>query len=200
MPRKPRMEVADGIHHVWARGNDRQLIYWDDEDCRLYLELLGTQVVRKGWRFFAYCLMGNHLHLLLQTPDPNLSKGMQRLHSEYALLFNRRHRKVGHVFQGRFGSKRLRTEAHLWTTAAYIAANPVEAGMCATPEAWPWASHRMAATAGPAPLWLDSARLFELFESMGGDPQERYCELVRDRCAARAWVAEEAAGAGAAAA
>ena len=69
------MEVADGIHHVWARGNDRQLIYWDDEDCGLYLELLATQVVRKGWRFFAYCLMGNHLHLLLQTPEPNLGAG-----------------------------------------------------------------------------------------------------------------------------
>jgi putative transposase len=75
MPRKPRMEVADGIHHVWARGNDRQLLYRDDDDCELYLKLLGAVVGRKRWRFFAYCLMGNHLHLLMQTPDPNLGAG-----------------------------------------------------------------------------------------------------------------------------
>src|ERR1044072_8160161 len=76
MPRKPRMEVADGIHHVWARGNDRQLIYREDGDCLLYLDLLAAVVARTGWRLFAYCLMGNHLHLLLQTPDPNLGAGM----------------------------------------------------------------------------------------------------------------------------
>ena len=127
----------------------------------------------------------------IETPEPNLGKGMQGLHGDFAREINIRHDRSGHVFQGRYGSKRVRQESHLWTTAAYIAANPVEAGMTPSAEAWPWASHRFAAADGPAPLWLDSRRLFELFESLGGDPRERYCELVRDRCAARAWVADE---------
>ena len=165
----------------------------DDIDRRRYLALLEHVVGVKRWRCLSYCLMGNHIHLMVETPEPNLGKGMQVLHGDFARDINIRHGRSGHVFQGRFGSKRLRTEAHLWTTAAYIAANPVEAGMCDTPEAWHWGSHRMAAAAGPAPLWLDSARLHELFESLGGDPRERYCEMVRARCAARAWVAEEAA-------
>jgi putative transposase len=171
------MEVADGIHHVWARGNDRQLVYWDDEDCRLYLQLLGAVVARKRWRFFAYCLMGNHLHLLLQMPDPNLGAGMQRLHSEYALLFNRRHRKAGHVFQGRFGSKVMRDDAHLWTTARYILRNPVEAGLCRDPMEWRWSSHR-AVLEGTAPSWLDRQRFLERFGTTGGEPHAVYRALV----------------------
>ena len=137
--------------------------------------------------------MGNHVHLMIETPEPNLGKGFQVLHGDFARDVNIRHGRCGHVFQGRFGSKRVRTESHLWTTAAYIAANPVEAGICAMPEDWPWASHRVAAAGGRTPRWLDSTRLFELFESLGGDPQERYCELVRDRCAGRARVAAEPA-------
>jgi putative transposase len=177
MPRKPRMEVADGIHHVWARGNDRQLLYRDDDDCELYLKLLGAVVGRKRWRFFAYCLMGNHLHLLMQTPDPNLGAGMQRLHGEYALLFNRRHRKVGHVFQGRFGSKPIEDDTQFWTTARYIARNPVEAGLCRDPTDWRWSSYH-ATLEGTAPSWLDRARLLERFGTMGGDPHSTYRTLV----------------------
>ncbi|MDA0159534.1 transposase [Solirubrobacter ginsenosidimutans] len=171
------MEIADGIHHVWARGNDRQLIYWDDEDCVLYLKLLAAEVVRKGWRFFAYCLMENHLHLLLQTPEPNLGKGMQRLHGDYALLYNRRHRKVGHVFQGRYGSKPMADDDHFWTTARYILRNPVEAGLCRTAEEWKWSSHR-AVLDGTAPPWLDATRLLERFGVTGGDPHTVYRALV----------------------
>ena len=167
----------------------------DDIDRRRYLALLEHVVGVTRWRCLSYCQMGNHVHLMIETPEPNLGKGMQVLHGDFARDVNIRHGRSGHVFQGRYGSKRLRTESHLWTAAAYIAANPVEAGLCAAPEAWPWASHRMAAPGRTSPLWLDSDRLFELFESLGGDPRERYCELVRDRCAARAWVAKEAAAA-----
>jgi REP element-mobilizing transposase RayT len=191
MPRRPREEEAGAIHHVYARGIDRRALFVDDIDRRRYLALLEHVVGVTAWRCLSYCLMGNHVHLMIETPLPNLGKGMQVLHGDFARDVNIRHHRSGHVFQGRFGSKRLRSESHLWTTAAYIAANPVEAGMCPTPEAWPWASHRLAAAGGPAPLWLDSPRLFELFTPLGGEPRQRYCELVRDRCAARAWVASE---------
>jgi REP element-mobilizing transposase RayT len=177
MPRKPRVEVAGGIHHVWARGNDRQLIYWDDEDCSLYLELLAAEVGRRRWRFFGYCLMDNHLHLLVQTPDPNLGAGMQRLHGNYALLFNRRHRKVGHVFQGRFGSKPILDDEQFWAVARYILRNPVEAGLCRDPAEWKWSSHR-GVLEGTAPEWVDRHRLLERFGTMGGEPQTVYRALV----------------------
>jgi REP-associated tyrosine transposase len=199
MPRRPREEEAGAIHHVYARGIDRRALFVDDIDRRRYLALLEHVVGSKRWRCLSYCLMGNHVHLMVETREPNLGRGMQVLHGDFAREINIRHDRSGHVFQGRYGSKRLRTEAHLWTTAAYIAANPVEAALAPTAEAWPWASHRYAAASGPAPLWLDAPRLFELFGSLGGDPRERYCELVRDRCAARAWIAEEVAEARAAA-
>ena len=185
MPRRPREEAAGAIHHVYARGIDGRLLYVDDEDRLGYLALLDQVVGKTGWRCLSYCLMDNHLHLMVETPEPNLGTGMQRLHGDFARDFNRRHGRFGHVFQGRFGSKRLRTESHLWTAAAYIAANPVEAGMCAAPEDWPWGSHASAGVAEAGPGWLDSPRLFELFETLGGDPRERYCEQVRDRCAER---------------
>jgi REP element-mobilizing transposase RayT len=171
------MEVADGIHHVWARGNDRQLIYWDDEDCALYLRLLAAVVQRQRWRCFAYCLMENHLHLFVQTPDPNLGDGMQRLHGGYAQLYNRRHRKVGHVFQGRFGSKLVGDDDQFWTTARYIARNPVEAGLCRQPHEWRWSSYRTTID-GTGPQWLDRTRLLERFGTMGGDPQAVYRSLI----------------------
>jgi REP element-mobilizing transposase RayT len=177
MPRKPRKEVPDGVHHVWARGNDRRLIYWDDEDCKLYLRLLAMVVGRKRWRCFSYCLMGNHLHLLVQTPDPNLGDGMRRLHGDYALLYNRRHGRVGHLFQGRFGSKLVEDDEQFWTAVRYIARNPVEAGLCQEPGEWRWSSHK-AMLEDTAPSWLDRARLLERFGTTGGDPRRTYQGLI----------------------
>ena len=100
MPRKPREEVVDGIFHVYARGNDKRLIYWDEVDRQIYLQALGAVVERCRWRLLAFCLMDNHVHLLVETPDANLGTGMQRLHSDYAQQFNQRHGRSGHVFRG----------------------------------------------------------------------------------------------------
>jgi putative transposase len=186
VPRRPREEEAGAIHHVYARGIDRRVLFVDDVDRHGYLALLECEVGRRRWRCLSYCLMDNHMHLMIETPEPNLGLGMQRMHGDFAREINRRHGRAGHVFQGRFGSKRLRTESHLWTTAAYIAANPVEAGICVAPEEWPWSSHQTAARGEQSPAWLDTLRLFGLFDGLGGDPRQRYCELVRDRCAARA--------------
>ena len=99
MPRRPREELADAIHHVYARGNDRRAIYLDDGDRAAYLAMLGRVVVMKGWRCLAYCLMDNHVHLLIETPEPNLGSGMQRLHGLYAQSHNERHGRSGHLFQ-----------------------------------------------------------------------------------------------------
>ncbi len=177
MPRKPRQEVEDAIHHVWARGNNREGVYFDDADRRLYLLLLERVVVKFGWRCMSYCLMDNHLHLLVRTPEPNLGKGMQRLHGVYAQSFNESHGRVGHVFQGRYGSGRVLDDRQFWTVVRYIARNPVEAGLCRTAEAWKWSSHR-GVLDGTAPAWVDRAGLLERCGTTGGEPDIVYRELV----------------------
>ncbi len=177
MPRKLREEVEDGIHHVFARGNNRQVIYRDDDDRRRYLALLGATVERKRWRCLSYCLMDNHVHLLVETPEPNLGAGMQRLHGGYARQFNDRHRRCGHLFQGRFGSNLIADDLEFWTVARYIARNPVEAGRCARARDWVWGSHRRVLD-GVAPAWLDESRLFSRFATMGGDGRRTYLAQV----------------------
>jgi putative transposase len=181
VPRKPREEVEGGVFHVFARGNDKRLIYRDDVDRRMYLRMLrGT--VKRRWRLLAYCLMENHVHLLVETPVANLGAGMQRMHSLYAREFNTRHGRSGHVFQGRYGAVRIKTDEQLWTVAAYVARNPVEAGLCVRPDEWPWSSHAAAVT-GEAPDWIDVSRLLSYFGSAGGDPRQRYAAMLEREAA-----------------
>ena len=177
MPRRPRQEEAGAIHHVFARGVDKRATFRTVLDCRRYLDLLAETVVRCGWNCLGYCLMPNHLHILVETPVPNLGRGMQRLHGDYAAGFNRRHGLSGHVFQGRYGSKRVTTDAQLWTVAAYIAQNPVEAKLCSRADDWEWSGHRPTLT-GDAPPWLARGRLLELFGALGGNPLSRYASFV----------------------
>ena len=177
MPRKPREEFPGAVVHVYARGNRKQAIYVDDEDRVVYLRILGEVVRRQRWRCLAYCLMKNHVHLLIETPEPNLGSGMQRLHGLHAQQFNKRHRHSGHLFQGRYGAVVIKTDEQLLTVARYIVRNPVEAGLCENVDAWPWGSHA-ALVRGAAPRWLDSARLLAYFGAAGGDPRRRYDEFV----------------------
>ncbi|HEX2414903.1 MAG TPA: transposase [Thermoleophilaceae bacterium] len=179
MPRKPREEVAGGIFHVYARGNDRRAIFLDSRDRFTYLDQLGSVVVRQRWWCLGFCLMNNHLHLLLETPRPNLGSGMQRLHGQYAQAFNKRHGSVGHLFQGRYGAVRIRTDAQLWTAIRYIARNPVGAELCDRPEQWRWGSHR-AVSRSRAPSWLHHDRLVSLLSGSHQDPRAAYVRLVAD--------------------
>lgn len=178
MPRPPRDEVEGGIYHVFARGNDRRDIYLDDADRETYLALLGRVTLRQRWRCLAYCLMPNHLHVLLETPQANLGAGMQRLQGLYAQIFNERHGRSGHVFQGRYGSARITTDEQLWTVAAYVAVNPVRAGLCERPEHWRWSSHSATIGGRDSPRWLDVRRLLSHFEGLGGDPSQRYAAMT----------------------
>jgi REP element-mobilizing transposase RayT len=158
MPRVPREEESGAIHHVFARGNRRQRVFLDDRDRRRYVALLHKVVERCRWISLAYCLMDNHVHLLVETPDPNLGDGMRRLHGAYAQEFNRRHGHVGHLFQGRYGAERVTTDAQLVTTLRYIALNPVEAGLCEHAWDWRWSSYALLVK-GVAPAWVDAARV-----------------------------------------
>lgn len=126
MPRKPRVEYAGAVYHVMSRGNHSQKVFRGDEDCAMFLETLGEACGRTGWQVHAYVLMGNHYHLLLETPEANLVAGMQWVQSTYTKRFNARHREWGHLFQGRY--KAIPVEAgsgYFPTVATYIHLNPV---------------------------------------------------------------------------
>jgi putative transposase len=176
MARPLREEVENGVFHVYARGNAKQAIYLDDLDRQTYLRLFGRVVEKRHWRCLAYCLMANHVHLVLQTPDANLAVGMQALHGLYAQTFNERHDRVGHLFQGRYGAVRIRGDSQLWTALRYLALNPVEAGLCTRPAEWRWGSYGV--VRDHAPDWLDRVRLLELVGGNGRDPWRRYVEFV----------------------
>jgi REP element-mobilizing transposase RayT len=184
--------LAGGIHHVTARGNNREPIFRVDGDRRRYLRMLAAEIARRRWLCLAYCLMDNHVHLLLETPEPNLAAGMQQLHGLYGQAFNRRHRRVGHVFQGRFGAAPVRRDAHLWIIAGYIAGNPVEAGLCTQPESWAWSSHA-ALAAGRAPSWLAHSRLEAYLAGMGGT-SDGYGNAIAARLATLAQARPPSAG------
>ena len=177
MPRALREEVERGVFHVFARGNNREPIYLDERDYARYRALLATVVRQYGWRLMAFCLMPNHVHLLVETPSRSLGTGMQRLHGVYARDFNRRHVRCGHVFQGRYGAIRVTSDEQLWTVARYIATNPVAAGLCAEPAHWKWGSHA-AVVAGCPPDWMDVRTLLEYFAAAGGDARGRYLAFV----------------------
>lgn len=184
MPRKPREELAGGIHHVWARGNNRRRIYLDRHDFQRYEAALAATIRRVRWHCLAYCLMPNHVHLLIETPEPNLGRGMRGLQSDYARTFNDRYGRTGHVFDSRFGSVLVRDDPQLAVLAPYIAHNPVKAGLVRRAEDWPWSSHARA-MADAAPSWLDHERLIEYFGAWGPDPAARYSDAVAARAPGR---------------
>jgi REP element-mobilizing transposase RayT len=176
--RHPRDEYESGTYHVTGRGNRGADIYLDDRDRLRYLAILGRVVTRMDWWCLSYCLMGNHVHLLIETRSPNLGTGMHRLHGVYAQYFNRRHRYSGHLFEDRFHDEPIESDAHLWLAAAYIARNPSKAGLCSAPADWPWSSHAATIGRAPAPTWLARARLLSYFDSAGGNGLHRYADLV----------------------
>jgi REP element-mobilizing transposase RayT len=181
VPRKPRADFAGAFHHVYVRGNDRRPIFVDDVDRLTYLRLLAHAAGMHAWRTLAFCLMPNHVHLLIETPKAGLSSGMCRLQGHYARRFNKRHGRSGHLFQGRFGAKLVEDDAQLWMTVGYIARNPVEARLCDRAADWPWASDPEAAD-GPAAHFADHRRLLSLLGAVrGGDPLAAYRDCVEPR-------------------
>ncbi len=154
MSRPLRLEFAHGLYHVTSRGDRREDIFADDSDRGQFLEVLAQCCERFNWLIHAYCLMGNHYHLLIETPDGNLSLGMRQLNGVYTQSFNRRHQRVGHVFQGRYKAIIVQKDSYLLELARYIVLNPVRAQMVRSVKDWPWSSYRATADLVPVPPWL----------------------------------------------
>jgi len=178
MARPLRIEFPGALYHVTARGNARQSIFSDDEDRHAFLETLAKTISRHRWICHAYCLMGNHYHLLIETPFPNLSKGMRQLNGVYTQAFNRRHKRVGHVLQGRFKAVIVEKDSHLKELCRYVVLNPVRAKIVGHPAKWEWSNYR--ATVGEANKtdWLFTDWMLSQFGSQRKRAIKAYSEFV----------------------
>ena len=156
MARPLRIEFAGAHYHLTARGDRQEDIFVDDRDREAFLDLLGEVCRRFEWTIHAWCLMSNHYHLVAETAHPNLSRGMRQLNGVYTQRFNRRHSRVGHVFQGRYTAILVQEETYLMELCRYVVLNPVRAGMVRQPGAWPWSSHRAMIGRSSTPAWLDA--------------------------------------------
>ena len=180
MARPLRIEYAGAVYHVTSRGNRQDPVYQDDGDRAAFLEVLERVVERFKWFCHAYCLMDNHYHLLIETPEPNLSRGMRQLNGVYTQRFNARHKKSGHVFQGRFHAVLIEKESHLLEVCRYVALNPVRAGAAAHPQQWRWSSYRATAGLRRAPAFLTTDWLLAQFGQRRRDAQKAYRRFVRE--------------------
>jgi len=142
MSRPLRIEYPGALYHVTSRGNAREAIYLCDEDRKKFIQMWQDEVNHQGWICYAYCLMDNHYHLLFETPEGNLSRGMQRLNGRYTQYFNHHHQRVGHLFQGRYKAILVEKEAHLQELCRYVVLNPVRAKMVNAAGDWEWSSYR----------------------------------------------------------
>lgn len=136
MTRPLRIEYPGAVYHVTSRGNRQEVIFLTKDDRISFLDILKKTVDRYNWICHAYCLMGNHYHLMIETPDGNLSSGMRQLNGIYTQTLNRTHNRVGHVFQGRFKSILVEKQSHPLELCRYIVLNPVRAKSCTLPEQW----------------------------------------------------------------
>ena len=154
MARPLRIEFEDGVYHVTARGTERRKIVRDADDCRKWFELFDRSAARRQWQVYAVVLMTNHFHIFLRTPLANLSAGMHDVCSGYATCFNRRHRRAGPLFQGRFKSIVVERDAHLLELSRYVHLNPVKAGLTKRLAAYQWSSYKWYVEPAKAPPWL----------------------------------------------
>jgi REP-associated tyrosine transposase len=187
MARPLRLEFAGAVYHLTSRGNARQKIFFNDVDRELFLETLAHVVSRYSWICHAYCLMANHFHLLVETPKANLSVGMRQLNGIFTQSFNRRHRRVGHLFQGRFKAILVEKESYLLELCRYIVLNPVRMKSRTRMAAWKWSSYRATAGLASVPEFLSTDWLLEQFGKNRRVAQKRYREFVRNGIAKRPW-------------
>lgn len=178
MSRPLRLEFAGALYHVTSRGDRREDIYEDDEDRRSFLSVFADVCELHNWVCHAYCLMSNHYHLLVETPDANLSSGMRQLNGVYTQRYNRRHHKVGHLFQGRYKAILVDKNSYLLELARYIVLNPVRARMVSEPVEWPWSSYLATVGECYSPDWLSVDWLLGSFGKQRALAVTKYKEFV----------------------
>ncbi len=179
MARPPRLEFPGAVYHVTARGNERRAVFRDTHDRERYLTRVAIYREKFRFQLLAFCLMSNHLHLAIRTGQAGLSRIMAGLQSSYAQWFNRRHNRVGHLFQGRYGALLVQEERHLFALLRYIHLNPVRAGIVEKPEDYTWSSDRWFRQA-TGPEWLDLDASLQEFGKTRQTAVRRYAALMAD--------------------
>jgi putative transposase len=194
MARPLRLEFPGALYHVTCRGDRREPIYRDDDDRRMHLNVLAQAMDRFDAKVLAYCLMGNHFHLVLQTRQANLSRLMRHLNGVYTQSFNRRHGLVGHLFKGRFKAILVDRDAYLLALCRYVERNPVAARLVRAVDDWPWSSYAANVGTAPAADWLDVDGLYRMMlkrEPRGPADRHRaaarYADLVANTSAPSPW-------------
>jgi REP element-mobilizing transposase RayT len=177
MGRAHRVQAA-GVYHVTTRGNNRERIFRTPADCVRLLVELQRVVDRHGWVCHAYCLMGTHVHLMIEIEEPTLAIGMQQFQSNYARGFNKRYGRREHLFGKRYFSLPVVDDAHLLELSRYVVLNPVRAGACKRAEDWPWSSHRAMVGLAPQPAFLTVDWLLSQFGSDVESARREYARFV----------------------
>ncbi|WP_373506686.1 transposase [Thiocapsa sp.] len=180
MARPLRIELAGGLYHVTSRGDRREAIYRDDADRAAWLAVFAEVCARFNWRCHAYCQMTNHYHVVVETAERNLSKGMRQLNGVFTQRVNRRHGLVGHLFQGRFKGILVERDAYLLELARYVVLNPVRAGMVADAGDWAWSSYPAMLGRVPAPPWLETEWVLGQFGHERAAARAAYAAFVAD--------------------
>lgn len=181
MTRPLRLEFPNALYHVTSRGDRRENIFEDDEDRVRFLEILEGVVADDNWLCHGYCLMDNHYHLIIETLDGNLSKGMRQLNGVYTQASNRRYGRSGHLFQGRYKAILVDKERYLLELSRYVVLNPLRAkGMVKRLEDWSWSSYLAMVGDAPKPEWLTTDWLLSLFGKQRKIAMEKYRQFVRE--------------------
>lgn len=180
MARPLRIEFPGAVYHVTSRGNARADIFEGASDSELFLKILGQVVRRFNWLCHAYCLMDNHYHLLIETPEGNLSAGMRQLNGVYTQAFNRAHGRDGHLFKGRFKAILVEKESYLLELCRYVVLNPMRAGMAARPEQYPWSSYLPTLGRAERPAFLTTEWLLGHFATSLPEAGRRYRQFVQE--------------------
>ena len=180
MARPLRLELSGGIYHVTSRGDGREDIFLSDADRLGWLEVLGEVCERFNWVCHAWCQMTNHYHLLIETPEANLAKGMRQLNGVCTQRFNRAHGRVGHVFQGRYKAILVERESYLLELARYVVLNPLRAKMIKHQEAWPWSSYLATCAQADSPAWLQTDWLLAQFSQRRSNAIAKYVAFVHE--------------------
>lgn len=180
MARPYRIEFPGALYHITSRGDRQEPVFEDDEDRLRYLSILAEVVTHFNWICHAYCLMTNHYHLLIETPEGNLSKGMRQLNGMYTQATNRRHQRTGHLFQGRFKSILVDKNSYLLELTRYVVLNPVRAGIIKYPEQYAWSSYQAMMGKVPVPGWLATEGILALFGKRRAEARRRYAGFVAE--------------------
>ena len=187
MARPLRIEFEGALYHVTSRGNARQPIFLNDNDRNNFINILADVVERYRWVCHAYCLMDNHYHLVVETPEANLSRGMRQLNGVYTQTFNRSHGRIGHLFQGRYKAILVEKESYLLELARYVVLNPVRAGLVSHPGEWKWSSY-LATVGEEDPLpFLTVDWILGQFSESRLEAQKAYRNFVAEGKGIRLW-------------